>query len=358
MRILIVSGFFYPTNTPRAFRTTELAKEFARCGHEVTVMIPQNNYDYSDFLAQHKGISIAYYRQKVMNVKQKFAYYTSRILAIYAAYPDTKNMKNVADALKSQNGYNLLISIAVPHYCHWGVNRAICKNPSLAKTWIADCGDPYMLSGTGDKHPFWLAGLEKSWCKRVDYITVPIKDAISGYYPEFKEKIRVIPQGFDLKAISLPEYKKNDVPTFCFSGVFIKGKRDPRKMMEYLCSIDAPFKFYAYGGNVEGHLLQYKEKLGDKLILCKPIPRDQLLPRLAEMDFLLNISNGVAVQSPSKLIDYTIAGRPIITIDTDNIKQEVLEEFFRGDYSRRDAPIDISQYDIRNVVDKFLSLCK
>ena len=30
MKILIVSGFFYPQNTPRAFRTTELAKEFGR----------------------------------------------------------------------------------------------------------------------------------------------------------------------------------------------------------------------------------------------------------------------------------------------------------------------------------------
>lgn len=56
MRILIVSGFFYPTNTPRAFRTTELAKEFARCGHEVTVMIPQNNYDYSDFGSTQRDI--------------------------------------------------------------------------------------------------------------------------------------------------------------------------------------------------------------------------------------------------------------------------------------------------------------
>ena len=35
MKILIVSGFFYPQNTPRAFRTTELAKEFARLGHDV-----------------------------------------------------------------------------------------------------------------------------------------------------------------------------------------------------------------------------------------------------------------------------------------------------------------------------------
>ena len=40
-RILIVSRSFYPDNSPRAFRTTELSKEFARQGHHVTVITPR-----------------------------------------------------------------------------------------------------------------------------------------------------------------------------------------------------------------------------------------------------------------------------------------------------------------------------
>lgn len=38
MKILIVSRSYYPLNTPRSFRTTELAREFARSGHEVSVV--------------------------------------------------------------------------------------------------------------------------------------------------------------------------------------------------------------------------------------------------------------------------------------------------------------------------------
>lgn len=49
MNILIVSGFFYPTNTPRAFRTAELAKQFVRLGHKVTVCVTESNFDYSVF---------------------------------------------------------------------------------------------------------------------------------------------------------------------------------------------------------------------------------------------------------------------------------------------------------------------
>ena len=45
--ILITTYFFYPEILPRAFRAFELAKEFAIRGHNVTVYIPNYEYDYS-----------------------------------------------------------------------------------------------------------------------------------------------------------------------------------------------------------------------------------------------------------------------------------------------------------------------
>ena len=48
-RILIVSAAFYPDNTPRAFRSTELAKEFARMGHYVEVLTKKRAFDYTVF---------------------------------------------------------------------------------------------------------------------------------------------------------------------------------------------------------------------------------------------------------------------------------------------------------------------
>lgn len=38
LRIVIVTAYYYPLNVPRAFRATELAHEFARRGHQVTVI--------------------------------------------------------------------------------------------------------------------------------------------------------------------------------------------------------------------------------------------------------------------------------------------------------------------------------
>lgn len=74
--------------------------------------------------------------------------------------------------------------------------------------------------------------------------------------------------------------------------------------------------------------------------------------------FLINIGNGTNVQTPSKLIDYTLTKRPILTVQTDDMKSEIFNEFLIGNYEHRDADINISDYDIRNIVQQFIELCE
>ena len=362
MKILIVSGSFYPNNSPRSFRTTELAKEFCRLGHDVTIYIPSLGFDYSEFKKEWP-ITIKTY--KPIPEKRRFVGISiiDRIIFHYIhwlfAYPALRCMREVFKAVSEESGYDLLVTIAVPHHNHWAVGKLYSKGHKIAKTWIADCGDPFMLAGSvAQKPPFWFKPLEKRWCRLCDYIAVPTDTSYQGYYPEFKDKIRVIPQGFNFEDVVLPEYKKKDIPTFAFAGSLIPGKRDPRCLLDWLSTLDMPFRFVAYGSNVRQFMEPYQQRLGDKLVIENPIPRNQLLPVLAKMDFLINIGNGTKVQTPSKLIDYTLTKRPIITIESNDIKEETLLEFLNGDYSHKDAPIDISQYDIHNVAQQFLELIK
>lgn len=362
MKILIVSGSFYPENSPRAFRTTELVKEISRLGHEVTLYIPRSEYDY-EVLKKEYPVTINYFNE--VKEQRRFTGIPTidRIIFHYVHWliiPEAhKNMKNVEIAVQNESEYDLLITIAVPHFIHWAVGKRYSKSHIMAKTWVADCGDPFMLSGSvSQKPPFWYKPLEKRWCRLCDYITVPTDTSYQGYYPEFKNKIRVIPQGFNFEDIVLPDYRKNEIPTFAFAGSLIPGKRDPRQLLDWLSTLDIPFRFIAYGSNVRRFMEPYKQKLGDKLVIENPIPRQQLLPILSEMDFLINIGNGTKVQTPSKLIDYTLAKRPILTIESNDIKEDILMEFINGNYSHQDNPIDISQYDIHNVVQQFLKLTK
>lgn len=361
MEITVISAYFYPEITPRSFRTTELVKELVNRGHKVTLYVPKRDFDYTDFKKQFP-VEIKYFSNNQMgNTKlpkgnsiikrgYRFLYYQ---LCHYAEYPHIKYVKEIGRILKGTK-HNIIISIAAPHCIHWGVAKSIKKNPSLCNRWIADCGDPFMGDQT-IKRPFYFKGNEKLFCKLADYITVPIENAIDAYYPEFREKIRIIPQGFDFKVRELKKIR-NDIPTFAYAGILYKGYRDLNSFVEHLNDkyYDKEYKFILY--TKQSSLTDYyKSILGNKIEVRDFIPREQLLNILSEIDFLLNIENAGKAQSPSKLIDYYLTGRPVLSVGKD-INDTVISEFMNHDYRNALVFDNMERYNIVNVVDEFEKL--
>lgn len=358
MKILIVSGAFYPINTPRAFRATELVKRFVRLGHDVSVYIPRTNNDLASFLIDYPTTVNYYTRKGPIKGTSIIHRVIGRLLNQYAEYPDITIVKELTQKLKEEKGYDLLITVAMPHPIHWAVGKLFEKGNRIAKTWIADCGDPYMLCGTNQfKRPFYFKKMETRWCKYCDYITVPTLDAVNGYYPEFREKIKVIPQAFDFSEVKRQEYKKNPVPTFAFSGNIIPNVRDPKPLLDFLVSLDIDFKFVLYCS--KHHLIMpYKNMMPDKFEVYDYIPRLDLLYKLSSMDFLVNIENSTKVQTPSKLIDYGLIGRPILSVNPKSLDKNAVKEFLDGNYSKQFIIPNLNDYDIVNVANQFLSLTK
>ena len=362
MKILIVSGAFYPGNSPRAFRTTELAKELSRLGHDVTIYIPKKDNDYSAFLKQYP-MKIKYFYEFPETRKYTGVSIIDRIIFHYAQWliklPALKSIKEVKKSIADENGYDLLITIAVPHYIHWAVGKLYTQGVRLAETWVADCGDSFMFNKAARrKTPFYFKPLEVRWCKACDYIAVPLESEKENYYPEFREKIRVIPQGFNFDDVKGENIEPNNaIITFAYAGSFIPGIRDPRPLLNYLSECDKSFKFIIYTSTT-GVIDRYRDILKDKLEIRKPIPRLELIKALRGCDFLVNIDNGAAKGRPSKLIDYALVGRPIISLTSSNIDIAKIEEFLNKDFSRQYVVDDISQFDIHNVAQQFLDLCK
>ncbi|MDY4789544.1 MAG: hypothetical protein SO179_03130 [Bacteroidales bacterium] len=260
----------------------------------------------------------------------------------------------VGKALKQEDNIDYLITIAQPHPIHWGAEKYITNNKEKIKLWIADCGDPFM-GNPFVKKPLYFKSIEKKWCKACNYISVPIEEAVNAYYPEFKDKIKIIPQGFDFSGVKLVEYRTNDIPTFAYSGIFYKDLRDPTLFLKYLSSLDFDFKFIVYTKSIS-FFKQYKEILKDKLEIRDYIPRDELLFELSKMDFLINIKNSSGVQQPSKIIDYAITKRPIIELSSEFKEQNVFEEFLKSNYLNRYNVESIEKYNIENVTNSFLNL--
>lgn len=279
----------------------------------------------------------------------------NRILQITIEFPDIQIMGLTARALRDENNYDMLISVAVPYPVHWGVAWARTSRKRIAGTWIADCGDPYM----GDRidtvrKMFYFKYIEKWFCRKADYLTIPTIESKEGYYKEFHNKIRIIPQGFDFFETKSPGVVFNQPIRFAFAGNINPASRDPRPFLEFLCTISEDFRFIIYTKKVD-LVMHYNSRLKEKLEIREYIPRHELLPILASMDFLVNFDNNTSVHTPSKLIDYAITKRPILNI-TSKLDKDLISSFLARDYSGSYVIKDIDQYNIKNVAEKFLDL--
>jgi hypothetical protein len=365
-KILIISRSFYPMNSPRSFRTTELVKEFARQGHKVTLLTYKDSEIHAPFEKEHGVIIKHLGSRKFKEIEiSKGNRYTillkrgaRRLLNLAIEYPDIELMFKVKRALKKEAGYDLLISIAVPHPIHWGVAWAWDRNNNIAKTWIADCGDPYIWATLDSFNKlFYFRFFEKNFCKKADFITVPIESAKEGYYPEYRDKIEVIPQGFNFDEIKIDPstYKKNEIPTFAYAGGFIPGGRDPREFLSYIVELKHKFKFIIYTKD-EGLIRPYIDKARGRIEVRGYVPREQLLKELSRMDFLINFENRSSLMMPSKLIDYHLTNRPVLSVSSNDINKAEIDQFLEGVYSEKVKFDNVEQYRIQNVCKEFLKL--
>jgi hypothetical protein len=361
MKILIISQHVFPIQTPRALRTTELIKEFSRQGHNVVVYSVLGDFDYEPF-KQKFNVDI-----KPIPIKAQINPYNSdgnnprhfidkvlgRLLGKVAEFPNIEFAFSIPKIIGQEEKFDLLISIADPHHIHWGVAKAKIQHPDIfPKKWIADCGDPFMENGTTKNHFHFFAKNEIKFCKSCDYITVPHEIAKEGYYFKFRNKIHVIPQGFEF---DLPEFMveiDNKVVTFAYSGVFLADIRNPTLFLDYLVKVELDFKFIVYTPFKE--LIQPYQ---NKLEIRDVVSRKELLKVLESMDFLLNFENvNTPTAIPSKLIDYAITDRPILSIHPNKVDEEKVNDFLKRDYSKKFIVNNVEQYHISSVVEKFIIL--
>ncbi|MBD8490059.1 glycosyltransferase [Echinicola sp. CAU 1574] len=356
--ILIATKFFYPDITPRAFRAFELAKEFSRRGHHVEVLIPERNYCYRNLESKYGFMVKARVKPTPSLIQGNKVKAMIRFgLEYFFLYPHILLMENFRNALEKEKGHDLLLSIAYPYPVHFGVAKAISKNRHMAKVWVADCGDPFLKNSLGRlEPPFYFRYIEEWFCGKPDYITVPVPEAKQAYPKKFENKIRVIPQGFDFDDVPQNhEEPQNPVPTFAYAGNLSPGLRDPRKLLEFLHRQKAAFKFIIYTKN-EKFLLDYEKKLGAKLELRAFVPRNQLLSELGQMDFLVNFENGNSFQKPSKLIDYALLKRPILSLRSNDFNPQLVIDFLDGKYESQYRVENVEEYHIEKVAQQFLDL--
>ncbi|MDB8567893.1 hypothetical protein [Turicibacter sanguinis] len=361
-KLLINSYYFYPDNTPRAFRTTELAKELIKQGYDVTIALPNRYSKYKNEIEKEIksnnlifcGKDITKLKNNSFNQNKKLRKFVSNIIKYFLSDKNIKYFYTNYSALSQNNdSFDWIISIGLPFYIHIG-SYLFAKKNSIKM--IADYGDPFSSNPAFKIAPYFKL-IEKHILKHVEFITIPTKNSIK-YYEKLNcntNKIKIIPQGFDIDSIEVANYEKNKICTFAYAGLFYEKIRNPKKLFLALEKIQSNFKFIIYTdlSNTEtvNCLREIPNSIKDKFVINDLLPRKTCIYELSKMDFLINLENQNSGQLPSKLIDYGIAGRPILNTKLD-IEYEILEQFINGNYDEK-LILDISIFDIKNVVNQF-----
>ena len=271
-------------------------------------------------------------------------------------YPDIELAIRFYRALRQEGGYDLLVSFAAPHPVHWGVAYARTRQHQIAKTWVADCGDPYMGNESDTfKRWFYFEYVERWFCNKVDFISVPTQASVLAYYPEFKTKIVIIPQGFKFEEIA--KFRREsacDIVTFAYAGVLIPKWRDPTQFLEFIIQLPNQFRFRLYT-NTQELVKPFVNASNGRIEIFPIVPRATLLEELGGIDFVVNFENAGNRQTPSKLIDYAILEKPILSIGK-SLPRETILEFLDRNYSHRFEVQDIDRYRIETVSSHFLAL--
>lgn len=366
-KIIIFSQSIFPRNSPRAHRATELAKEFSRKGHFVTVYSLSGGKDYSEFESQTnirvKDLGKPYTFKYSHGAGVKINFFMKVLKKLAGRFFDIVELElmlKVFNRARREKESDIIITIAFPYAMHWGLALCRTMNYKHAKKplWIADCGDPFM-GNPFHKRAFYFKYVEKWFCRSADYLSIPTANAKEAYYPEFLDKIRVIPQGFRFEdGIDGSEFSKNPVPKFIYAGTFYSGIRDPRPLLNYLASRKIDFKFIIYT-KASKLIEDYKNALGNRLVVKDYIERAELIREMRKCDFLVNFENPSQIQLPSKLIDYAISKRPILSINSSQpLDQSLVDSFLNGDYANSLDIEDLDQYNINSVAQQFLALDK
>jgi hypothetical protein len=387
MKIILLSYFFEPEITPRAFRAGELAKEFSRQKHQVKVYVPDNHFVYSADEWQNENLSIIKVKSgfflnknakkhlgnsRYSNTTKKNRNLALRYSIIFVIkkifhffYLGGKSFEfaiTLALALKKNKEKNdILISIGLPISVHLSVAIIRFFKHEIAGKYIADYGDPFS-SNKGLAAGGMEAYYEKFILHYFDFITIPTEKAINSF-KKFKtgNRIQVIPQGMNFSDIKIAEYVKGPVPKFAYAGVFYKIIRNPNTFFEYLIGMKEDFLFVLFtdlkGEENIACIDPYLKRLAKKIVLNDLLPRNQCISELSKYDFLINIGNTSAEQVPSKLIDYSLTRRPILTFKADAFNPKDFEDFVSGNYKNQ-TTIDISNFDIRKVASRFIELEK
>ena len=375
MRILVVSYYFRPSLTPRAFRWESIASVWASAGHEVDVVTSaitgvqpwestagvevhrtgskwldrlrnrfrpsevgsrpddraangRGQVDSRDNTVGRSGLRQAAQRVYDLTWKQ-------------VMWPDFSSMwyfsaVTRAQQLVSDRKYDALVSVSLPFTGHLVGLRIKSRCPSLR--WLVDIGDPFCWGGNERSlnNPRLYRRLNVAAERRVfelaDHVAVTNSRTCERYGdmfgPAAAEKIRVIGPVIGPKVLdSSPQPEPFSLPAdrinIVFAGALVSSVRRPKEFLAWMDRVACEWNkqgqpkllFHLIGSAGDFDSLVRDAGISHADVRYHGLlPQEQALAALRRAHCVLNCGNTTDYQLPSKVYEYMATGKPILNV--------------------------------------------
>ncbi len=329
MKILIVSATYPPAASATAGIIKRLVKCFNESGHQVDGLACKSTMNQKA-VAKCNGSTVYYadyamydvrtrlsVRDIVFKVKNKIRARLNKHKKIY----DETMVRCFLKAMKriDMSAYDAVISVCAFYSAAEAVCRYKEKFGLKAKTVLYQV-DPIVGNITHKDIPTSeQAEFEDRIFGMSDVIfTTPIIYADNSGVKHFGKMIPLEFPCIDVDVNKKPYEAKNsaDELKFVFAGYIYPTIRNPKYMLELFSSLkNVNYKLYIIGGGMEDMLASYQNgALSGKLVCMGTQTAEVCDEWLEKADVLVNISNAVPNQVPSKVFQYIGYGKPILNI--------------------------------------------
>lgn len=356
MKLLVVSYWYPPSVSPRAFRWSALAEHWAARGWEVHVVA-----GWSPELARRERVGgVEVYRPGV-HVRGTARRLVGRWrggapprggsaaaspspLARAArwlyertwgrvSWPDDAGLwippaAHLAARLARAHRFDALVTVSHPFSAH--LVGALVHGRMGGVPWVADVGDPFaFLADTPvNNHALYGAlnrAAEGAVLRRCTAAAVTVEGARAAYarhFPASAAKLRVIPPLLAPARLDpAPAFPADGALRLVFSGNLYARVRTPDfalrladALRERMAGRRVELHFYGNVRQCAASFAPYGAELGRTLFLHGVVDRADALRALRDADVLVNLGNRTAYQLPSKTVEYVASGRPVLNL--------------------------------------------
>ena len=333
--ILIVTHQFVPHQSPRTTRWKLIYDELVNKGFNVTV-VTGTKQDGSDSNIKYIGNKTASgvvsnlrkqsNRDQGSNYKNLFLKILKKLYRFFYkffAWPDY-TMFWVYSIWKNQKkinfDYDVIISVSLPFSSHVA---AYILNKQKRKKWIMDIGDPFSLKNNAfENNRFFYKSLnyyyENKFFKMANQIIFTHKEASIEHREFFEINEKKITIGNPISSFNKSLFQKSKTYEYTlepikigYFGILTRGVRSPDQALNIFKNLDYVFHWYT---NSDSKNMILQNNIDDnKHKFFEMVPRDEAIEIMCQsFHCLLSIGNLNPSQLPSKVIEYTSTGKPVI----------------------------------------------